>query len=164
MYGHRGAARSAGDGLPSIDNSWGAYGAQEGADAVGALGAAAVRDAYSRWHGLGADERSPLGQAAVLSERPGRSTDQPVQFVHVAVPHRPWVLSPQRVRRASFAAELISDPDDPAVRVRGAGRVPAAQPAGRRRRHSSPSCSTTSGACRRGGDAARGDVWITAPT
>ena len=68
MYGHRLLPGALRDGLPPIDNSWGAYGAQEdgGGDDY-------IRDAYSRWLGLGADERSPLGQAAVLSEHTRRS-------------------------------------------------------------------------------------------
>lgn len=108
VYGHRLLPGALRDGLPPIDNSWGAYGAQEdgGGDNY-------IRDAYSRWLGLGADERSPLGQAAVLSERGAAITGEPaVHVVHVAVPHRPWVLSPSGYA-TSFAPELIRDPDDP---------------------------------------------------
>ena len=130
MYGHRLLPGALRDGLPAIDNSWGAYGAQEdgGGDNY-------IRDAYSRWLGLGADERSPLGQAAVLSERTTAITAEPaLHFVHVAVPHRPWVLSPSGYA-TSFAPELIRDPADPRYDVREPDGVPAAQHAGRRRRH-----------------------------
>ena len=94
--------------MPPIDNSWGAYGAQED----GGTGNY-IRDAYSRWLGLGADERSPLGQAAVLSEHTAAITAEPaLHFVHVAVPHRPWVLAPNGYA-TSFAPELIKDAADP---------------------------------------------------
>ena len=108
VYGHRLLPGALRDGLPPIDNSWGAYGAQEdgGGDDY-------IRDAYSRWLGLGADERSPLGQAAVLSERTAAITAEPaLHFMHVAIPHRPWVLS-RSGYATSFAPELIRDPDDP---------------------------------------------------
>ena len=49
--------------------------------------------------GLGADERSPLGQAgrAQRAHR-GDHAEPALHFVHVAVPHRPWVLSPSGYR------------------------------------------------------------------
>jgi hypothetical protein len=110
VYGHRLLPGALRDGLPPIDNSWGAYGAQEergGGDNY-------IRNAYSRWLGLDADERSPLGQAGVLSEHIAAITADPaLHFVHVAVPHRPWVLSPSGYT-TSYAPELIRDPADPA--------------------------------------------------
>jgi hypothetical protein len=110
VYGHRVLPGALRDGLPPIDNSWGAYGAQEDGGGDGNY----IRDAYSRWLGLGADERSPLGQAAVLSERTQAITADPaLHFVHVAVPHRPWVLSSSGFV-TSFAPELIRDTNDPA--------------------------------------------------
>ena len=110
VYGHRVLPGSLRDGLPSIDNSWGAYGAQED----GGGGDNYIRDAYSRWLGLDADERSPLGQAGVLSEHIAAITADPaLHFVHVAIPHRPWVLSPSGFA-TSYAPELIRDPADPA--------------------------------------------------
>ena len=109
VYGHRLLPGALRDGLPPIDNSWGAYGVQEDAGGGGDY----IRDAYSRWLGLGADERSPLGQAAVLAEHTAAITAEPsLHFVHVAVPHRPWVLSPSGYA-TSFAPKLIRDPDDP---------------------------------------------------
>ena len=110
VYGHRLLPGALRDGLPPIDNSWGAYGAQED----GGGGDNYIRDAYSRWLGLDADERSPLGQAAVLSEHIAAITAEPaLHFVHVAVPHRPWVLSPSGFA-TSYAPKLIRDPADPA--------------------------------------------------
>ena len=111
VYGHRLLPGALRDGLPPIDNSWGAYGAQEDG---GGGGDSYIRDAYSRWLGLDADERSPLGQAALLSEHIAAITADPaLHFVHVAIPHRPWVLSPSGFA-TSFAPELIRDSADPA--------------------------------------------------
>jgi Sulfatase len=110
VYGHRLLPGALRDGLPPIDNSWGAYGAQE---ERGGGDGSYIRDAYSRWLGMAADERSPLGQAQVLSEHVAAITAEPaLHFVHVALPHRPWVLSPRGVA-TSFAPELVRDPDDP---------------------------------------------------
>lgn len=122
VYGHRVLPGALRDELPPIDNSWGAYGAQEERGADGAAGAEDesgggddyISTAYSRWLGLGADERSPLGQAAVLSEEIRAITSEPaLHVVHVAIPHRPWVLSPSGYA-TSFAPGLIRDPADPA--------------------------------------------------
>ena len=56
--------------LPAIDNSWGAYGAEQDTGSTpvptSGEGPSYIEQAYARWQGLGADERSPLGQAAIL--------------------------------------------------------------------------------------------------
>ena len=50
----------------------------------------------------------------MLSEHISAITAEPaLHFVHVAVPHRPWVLSPSGYS-TSFAPQLIRDPADPA--------------------------------------------------
>jgi sulfatase-like protein len=124
VYGHRVLPEDLRDELPAIDNSWGAYGA---ADDVGAddelvrqeVGAAAeatgdkthIEKAYAKWQGLDADERSPLGQAGVLRTMIAAIDGSPaVHFVHVALPHRPWVLSRTGVG-TTFSPELITDPN-----------------------------------------------------
>ncbi len=122
VYGHRVLPSSLRDELPSIDNSWGAYGAQDdGAEdslvaqvkAADDEGDSLVDRAYARWRGLAADEKSPLGQAGVLRDEIAAITGEPaVHFVHVALPHRPWVLSPAGVV-TSYSPELITDPDEP---------------------------------------------------
>jgi hypothetical protein len=110
VYGHRLLPGALRHGLPPIDNSWGAYGVQE---QRGGGDRSYIRDAYSRWLGMAADERSPLGQARVLSEHVAAITAEPaLHFIHVALPHRPWVLSPRGVA-TSFAPEFVGDPDDP---------------------------------------------------
>ena len=127
VYGHRVLPERLRDDLPAIDNSWGAYGAEDdAADSTDELvrqeaGAAAdasgdkslIEQAYAKWQGLDADERSPLGQAGVLRDMTDAIDGSPaVHFVHVALPHRPWVLSRTGVG-TSFSPELITDPDAP---------------------------------------------------
>ena len=149
VYGHRVLPGALRDDLPAIDNSWGAYGAgddatessdelvrQEAGAAAGTSGdKSLIEQAYAKWQGLDADERSPLGQAGVLREMTDAIDGSPaVHFVHVALPHRPWVLSRTGVG-TSFSPELITDPNAPGYDVRGPHGVPAPQHAGRRRRH-----------------------------
>ncbi len=125
VYGHRVLPEDLRDGLPAIDNSWGAYGAEDddadssdelvrqevGAAADDDAGTSLIEKAYAKWQGLNADERSPLGQAGVLREMTDAIDGSPaVHFVHVALPHRPWVLSRTGVG-TSFSPELITDPD-----------------------------------------------------
>lgn len=116
VYGHRVLPEALRDGLPAIDNSWGAYGAQDDAGTAPPAGDSPsyIEQAYSRWRALGADERSPRGQAAVLGRAIDAITADPaLHFVHVALPHRPWVLSRTGVA-TSFAPTLIRDAADPA--------------------------------------------------
>ena len=127
VYGHRVLPEELRDDLPAIDNSWGAYGAeddaaersdelvrQEAGAAANASGDESfIEQAYAKWQGLDADERSPLGQAGVLRDMTAAIDGTPaVHFVHVALPHRPWVLSRTGVG-TSFSPELITDPDAP---------------------------------------------------
>ena len=126
VYGHRVLPAALRDDLPAIDNSWGAYGAEDDATDDDELvrqeaGAAAdasgdtslIEKAYAKWQGLAAEERSPLGQAGVLRDMTDAIDGSPaVHFVHVALPHRPWVLSRTGVG-TSFLPELITDPDAP---------------------------------------------------
>jgi hypothetical protein len=124
VYGHRVLPASLRGELPPIDNSWGSYGAQDGpaADdlvreetgaAEGAGGTSLIARAYAKWKGLGADERSPRGQAAVLR----RSIDEigaapALHVLHVALPHRPWVLARTGIE-TSFVPRRVDDPDAP---------------------------------------------------
>lgn len=118
VYGHRLLPEPLRDQLPPIDNSWGAYGAAEleGPGAGSPAGSdqpTYIQEAYTRWTSLGADERSPSGQAAVMQQQVEAITAEPaLHVVHVAIPHRPWVLSRTGVT-TSFLPELVRDPDDP---------------------------------------------------
>ncbi len=118
VYGHRVLPSSLRNDLPAIDNSWGAYGAQDdqGGDTSDQTDDSAeshIEQAYSRWLGLAADERSPRGQAQVLrAETEAIDASPSVHFVHVALPHRPWILS-RRGLATSYSPELITDPSAP---------------------------------------------------
>jgi hypothetical protein len=110
VYGHRLLPEALREGLPPIDNSWGAYGAQE---QRGGGDRSYIDEAYSRFRGKTAEEQSPLGQAQILSEHVAAITAEPaLHFVHVVLPHRPWVLSP-RGAATSFLPEFVRDPDHP---------------------------------------------------
>lgn len=121
VYGHRVLPGALRDTLPAIDNSWGAYGADEaggGGTNSGSDGESSpapfIEQAYSRWRGLDADESSPLGQAAILRDQIDAISAEPaLHFVHVAIPHRPWLLSRTGIS-TSFLPDLIRDPADPA--------------------------------------------------
>jgi hypothetical protein len=119
VYGHRVLPSSLRDELPAIDNSWGAYGAEDDQGRVESESPAQtsgqnhIAEAYSRWTGLGADERSPRGQAGVLRDEIAAIEGVPsLHFVHVALPHRPWVLSRTGIA-TSYEPELITDPGAP---------------------------------------------------
>lgn len=123
VYGHRVLPTTLRDGLPAIDNSWGEYGAQgetsdelvrqEAGAAANGDGDSLVERAYAKWQALGAEERSPRGQAAILREGIDAITTAPaVHVIHVALPHRPWVLSRTGIA-TSHLPELITDPDAP---------------------------------------------------
>ena len=121
VYGHRLLPSTLRDGLPAIDNSWGSYGAADDPDddlvqqvrEATDDGDTLVGRAYAKWQGLPADERSPLGQAGILREEIAAITGEPaLHVVHVALPHRPWMLS-RDGRTLSFEPELITDPAAP---------------------------------------------------
>jgi hypothetical protein len=120
VYGHRVLPPALRDDLAAIDDSWGGFGVD---DTGGGVDAAAgddgdepsyIQQAYSHWRGLGADERSPLGQAGIMSAQVEAITAEPaLHFVHIAIPHRPWVLSRTGIG-TSFLPEIVTDPSDPA--------------------------------------------------
>ena len=120
VYGHRVLPGALRDGLPDIDNSWGEFGVDTGGEAQGGSGSdvedepSYIEQAYSHWRGLDADERSPLGQAGLFTEHIDAITGEPsLTFVHIAIPHRPWVLSRTGIV-TSFLPELVTDESDPA--------------------------------------------------
>ena len=113
VYGHRvlpaAARRSAGH-----RQSWGEFGAE---DDVGSSRRRRPGQELvtwpTKWRELGADEKSPLGQAGILRERSRPSAADPqLHFVHVALPHRPWTLSPSG-RTSSFSPRADQGPGAP---------------------------------------------------
>ena len=117
VYGHRVLPSAFRDGLPDIDNSWGEYGGDAGGGDDGSGVAdqpSYIEEAYSHWRNLGADERSPLGQAGIFTDHVSAINAEPsLHVIHVAIPHRPWVLSRTGIG-TSFLPELVTDPSDPA--------------------------------------------------
>jgi hypothetical protein len=126
VYGHRVLPAELRAELPAIDKSWGAFGVEEedvgdpGADLVNQEQAAEGSDdktpierAYAKWLAMNPDERSALGQAGVLRDYTERITADPgLTFVHVALPHAPWILSRTGERAAYYPEEVA--PTDPA--------------------------------------------------
>ncbi|MEJ7561317.1 MAG: sulfatase-like hydrolase/transferase [Ilumatobacteraceae bacterium] len=120
VYGHRMLPEELRDGLPDIDNSWGAYGADDDGIEVASSSDDSERDgngdsyietAYQRWRELGADERGPLGQAGILREQIDSIGPEPaLHFAHVALPHRPWILSRTGIA-SSYEPPLQEDPN-----------------------------------------------------
>jgi hypothetical protein len=99
VYGHRTLPPAWRGHLPSIDQSWGSFGQEDDTGTGGTggrrlSGQALVTEAYTKWRQLGAAEKSPLGQAGILREQVEAIGPEPaVHFIHVALPHRPWILS-----------------------------------------------------------------------
>jgi hypothetical protein len=98
VYGHRVLPASLRDGLPRIDNTWGAYGSTADTGAAEVVAPDEVEptggDLFGRWYARSEDERSQRGQARVLAERIRQVTGVPaLHVVHVALPHFPWRLS-----------------------------------------------------------------------
>jgi len=120
VFGHRVLPAAVRDELPPIDNSWGAYGAEDDGGGAGSTPVEGgdrpaneqevVNQAYEKWRELGADERSPLGQAGLLREQIEAIGPEPgLHFAHVALPHRPWTLSASGIS-TSYEPELITEP------------------------------------------------------
>ena len=126
VYGHRVLPEPLREDLPPIDHAWGNFGTTEDEGAANDPmvladqdeGESLVDRAYAKWRDLDANEKSPFGQAGVLRERIDAITGEPsVHFVHVALPHRPWTLSPSGFA-TSYSPPEIEDPDDPAYAFR----------------------------------------------
>ena len=118
VYGHRILPRQLREDLPPIDTSWGNFG-----DELGEVAAPAddtlepgfvADDAQARWRGLDAFERSALGQAQIVDQMAARVDANPsINFIHVALPHFPWSLTPWGDRLFKVP-RFTMDPADPA--------------------------------------------------
>ena len=90
VYGHQVLPDPFREDLPAIDQSWGNFG-----ESIGGADADALSSPMGRFHDLPRAEKTPFGQVPVLRgmvERIGAGPS--VNFVHVALPHNPWVLMP----------------------------------------------------------------------
>ena len=130
VYGHRTLPARWRTDLPSIGHSWGDFGEELGADVTAEAAAIAAEtptidadNPFAKWYGLDELERGPAGQAAILEKRTSQIDATPaLHFVHVALPHYPWVLTPWGTRLLEFPIEAriteypdeAPPPDDPA--------------------------------------------------
>jgi hypothetical protein len=119
VYGHQVLPSGLADGLPSVDHSWGGFGSDVGpsdAEAPDTIeqSVAVGDDGYGRWHSLDPFDRSPLGQFRIMGQTMSQvSADPSVTFVHVALPHFPWTLTPWGVRLTQFPHQMLDDPEAP---------------------------------------------------
>ena len=166
VYGHRVLPSSLRDELPAIDNSWGAYGAEDdqGRGRVRrppaeTSGQSHIAEAYSRWLGLEADERSPRGPGRHPARRDRGDRRVAVAALRPRRPAAPSVGAVPHGDRHVVRAGADHRPRRPRVRVRRPPRRPAARAC-----RSAPSTrwsassSTTCVAADVGADAARRHV------
>jgi hypothetical protein len=117
VYGHQVLPGELADELPSIDHSWGGFGDDMGPSGPGAADppdqTVVGDDGYGRWHSLDPLDRSPSGQAAAMAQAVSQIGAGPsVNFIHVAFPHYPWVLTPWGTSLTQFPHDLADDPQD----------------------------------------------------
>ena len=133
VYGHQVLPGDLADGLPAIDHSWGDFGGDLGptGDAVGEADVDASAtpgggsttqttaidlgdDGFSRWRGLDPDDRSAVGQFNAFDKSISAIDAGPaVHFIHVALPHYPWTLTPWGTSLTRFPKGLGDDRDAP---------------------------------------------------
>ena len=87
VYGHRVLPTSVRDGLPSIDGSWGEFGAD--GDVPKIKGSELMKDAFIRSF----YENTPQAQRMLMRREIEAIDGTPgVHYVHVLLPHYPWIL------------------------------------------------------------------------
>ena len=125
VYGHQVLPTGLADGLPSIDHSWGGFGTEVGPSESVApdtieQSVAVGDDGYGRWHSLDPFDRSALGQVRIMGQTMSQvGADPSVTFVHVALPHFPWTLTPWGVRLTQFPHAMLEDPESPGYESSG---------------------------------------------
>ncbi|MFZ6005509.1 MAG: sulfatase-like hydrolase/transferase [Actinomycetota bacterium] len=121
VFGHRVLPARLRAGLPDIDHSWGGFGEQLGSPAPAPRGSpeswstsTGEADPFARWRSTPEAERRAPGQAAILTERALAVTAEPkLHFIHVQLPHFPWIITPWGTRLFDYA-KRVEDPADPA--------------------------------------------------
>ena len=123
VYGHRVLPADTRSSLPRIDQSWGQYSSDDPNDGQIVVdleedgsswsGENAAARAYAKWRNMDRTERSAQSQAAILGERIDAITAAPAfHFIHVALPHGPWLLD-RNLHASTSTPEPADDPDDP---------------------------------------------------
>ena len=80
--------------LPAIDEGWGGFGHEEDAVTVGAPKVESGGSVSLTGHA------ARIAALRELVEREAQGTDPALRFIHVMLPHRPWVLAPDRRKSA----------------------------------------------------------------
>ena len=144
VYGHRVLPSALRDELPAIDNSWGAYGAGRPGRATTSSPGDASRRRGDDARRAGVRQVARPGRRRAQPARPGRRAPRRDRRDHGRAGRCTSSTSPCRTGRGccraagiatSYSPELITDPGAPGLRLRRPHGVPAAQHAGRRRRH-----------------------------
>ena len=118
-YGHRALPDRLSDRLAPIDASWGNFGddGDTGDTGPGPGEDADEPDRMARWDEIPEGDVGPAGQAGAFVRAVRAIGDEPsIDFIHVAVPHNPWVLTPwgaQITRGIGEFPSIPSDPDSP---------------------------------------------------
>jgi hypothetical protein len=100
VYGHRALPDELSDDLAPIDVSWGDFGDDGGGAAGGGTagegtGAADEPDPMARWDDIPESDSGSAGQAGAFARAVQQIGAEPsVDFIHVALPHNPWTLTP----------------------------------------------------------------------
>jgi hypothetical protein len=131
VYGHHVLPGGLADDLPAIDHSWGDFGEDVGptgsagepavdagrAPEEGSVTAATGTDAddgFGRWRDIAASEKSAAGQFNVFEQSISAIDASPAaHFIHVALPHYPWTLTPWGTSLTRFPHGLGDDRDAP---------------------------------------------------
>lgn len=118
VYGHQVLPGELAGELPSIDHSWGGFdddlGPSEPVTPDPSDQTVLGDHGYGRWHSLDPLDRSPSGQFAAMAQAVSEIGNAPsVNFIHVALPHYPWLLTPWGTSLTQFPHDLADDPDDP---------------------------------------------------
>lgn len=115
VFGHQALPRDARDELPDIGHTWGDFGTE--GDSSGAPDRVAdptitEDDPYGRWHAMDLSDTSPRAQIRVLDQMASQVDSTPsLHLAHVAVPHYPWVLTPEGELTQTLM--LDREPPDP---------------------------------------------------
>lgn len=129
-YKHRVLPPELRDGLASVESGWGDFAETLDAPVASEDGSSTSRttttrgDPMAKIHELTENERAPSSQAAALLRQVSLIDDEPtINFVHVILPHHPYVLTPWgsgempttwMPDRAASDDTRLPDPDDPA--------------------------------------------------
>jgi hypothetical protein len=121
VYGHRVLPARLRDDLPPIDDAWGSFGEAVDGPAVVELeedpspsSASSSPGPLARWQSFTGVERAPETQAARLVEQAlAVDADPALHFVHIVLPHAPWLASPWDTRLMLPMPEWVLDPAQP---------------------------------------------------